>query len=111
VETRNHDGNVFHAGGPAGSVKLLAAIGFCVAASTRASGTGRSWAKLAGIAAGSNHRKPSESGWVWARPGGGGNRLPSSPRLSPSSGANAEAKTRPITFSTPVAAPEITAPP
>jgi hypothetical protein len=38
VETRNHDGSVVHAGGPAGS----------------------------------NHRKPSESGWVWAEPGGGG---------------------------------------
>jgi hypothetical protein len=32
-------------------------------------------------------------------------------QVSPSSGANAEANTRPITFSTPVAAPEITAPP
>src|SRR5512132_4699038 len=111
VDTRNHEGSVFHAGGPARSVKHLAAIGFCTAARTRASSTWRSWAKLAGIAAGSNHRKPSESGWVWARPGGGGNRLPSSPRLSPSSGAKAEANTRPITLGTPVAALEITAPP
>src|SRR3954452_25437982 len=28
VETRNHDGTVLHAGGPAGSAKHLAAIGF-----------------------------------------------------------------------------------
>ena len=51
VETRNHDGRVFHAGGPAGSMKLLAAMGFCTAARTRASCTGRSGAKVAGIAA------------------------------------------------------------
>jgi hypothetical protein len=31
--------------------------------------------------------------------------------VSPSSGANAEANTRPTTLGTPVAAPEITAPP
>src|SRR6185437_15093780 len=58
VETRHHDGSVFQAGGPAGSAKQRAAIGFCAAASTLASATGRSWAKLAGIAAGSNQRKP-----------------------------------------------------
>src|SRR6266540_3919012 len=51
VDTRNHDGSVFHAGGPARSVKLLAAIGFCTAARTRASSTGRSWAKKVGTAA------------------------------------------------------------
>jgi hypothetical protein len=45
VETRNHDGSLFHAGGPAGSVKALAAIGFCTEARTRASSTGMSWAK------------------------------------------------------------------
>src|SRR6185369_7711780 len=105
------DGRVFHAGGPAGSPKDRAAIGFCVAASTRASATGRSWAKLPGIAAGSNHRNPSESGWRRARPGGAGNRALSPPSVPPSPGANADAYTRPTAFGTPVAAPEITAPP
>jgi hypothetical protein len=74
VETRNHDRSVRHVGGPAGSVKLLAAMGFCTAARTRASPSRRSWAKLAGIAARSSHRKPSESGCAWARPGGDGSR-------------------------------------
>ena len=107
---QDHDGNLRHASGPAGSAK---------AARDRLLHRGHDPRLLQGNVldeVGRKRRrvephKPSESTWKCAAPGGGANRALSSPRVSPSSGANAEANTRPTTLATPVAASEMTAPP
>jgi hypothetical protein len=110
VETRNHDGNLRHASGPAGSAKAARDRLLHRGHDPRLL-QGNVLDEVAGNAAGSSHTKPSASTWKCAAPGGGANRALSSPKVSPSSGANAEANTRPTTLATPVAASEMTAPP
>src|SRR5437899_1837990 len=70
-DTMYHDGIVFHAAWSGAAPNTLPMIGFCVAAKTRVSTSGRSAAKTAWNCAGSTYRKPAASG-LSAAPRGGG---------------------------------------
>src|SRR5262245_28787324 len=118
VATTAQDGNDFHAGGPEASEKPASAIGRCVAAITAAWWAGRSAANASWNLAGSTTNSVAvapPSGYFCGT--SAGPRIASfdvgvtSPSSSPSSGANAQTKTRPTTLSASLAAFEITAPP
>src|SRR4029453_9058810 len=122
------DGSDFQAGGPDGSENASSETGRWVAASTAAWVGGRSAANTSWRFAGSiadSVAGPMATSWAVPAPSGVGycnatcavertlslEPAVTSPRRSPSSGANAATKTRPTTLPRLVAALEMTAPP
>src|SRR5580658_81715 len=89
VETTYQEGMLFHAAALMGSPKMDAARGFCVAASTEASPSGKSLAKTDLNLARSMNRKPAESGATAVPKGEGENLSIKAPTASPASGAKA----------------------
>ncbi len=117
--TTAQDGSDFQAGGPDGSVKASSETGRWVAAITAACSTGRSAANTSCSLAGSIANSvavPAASAVGYCRAicavPSRLSREPAatSPKRSPSSGANAATKTSPTTLRSSVAAFEITAP-